>query len=262
MPDITEPAVAHVIADGLPTARSTSYMLHLPLYNGVVSGKIGAWSEDGTARIGRLTQQLAPAPDAPAVIWYGTSILQGAMAARPGHQFSNTVSRELGVEIFNEGFSASGTMELSVAAHLVAIKKRRAAVYIIDCIWNMNPLEVSQRTGPLVRFLQANGTRGAAVVLVEGSEAGLGWASNTTWPGRNPGNVALRAAYERLAQAGTRRLHYVSSSELYARAALYGGAGDVTMGGVHPGDVGTRATAEFWIGFLPTLMPWLQSAGG
>lgn len=92
------------------------------------------------------------------------------------------------------------------------------------------------------------------MVLVEGSQAGLSWASNTSWPGRNPGNIALKSAYERLAQAGTQRLHYVSSSQLYSRVALYGGAGDVTMGGVHPGDVGTRATAEFWTDYLPSLM--------
>jgi hypothetical protein len=42
--------------------------------------------------------------------------------------------------------------------------------------------------------------------------------------------------------------------QLYARAALYGAAADVTMGGVHPGDTGTRATAEFWIEFLPSVL--------
>ena len=120
MADITDPTVPHVIADGLPTTRSTSYMLHLPLYNGIVQGKIGAYSEDGTARIvplpqGRTRPELAvregaeSEAEAVAVVWYGTSILQGAMAGRPGHQFTNVVSRELGVEIYNEGFSASGT---------------------------------------------------------------------------------------------------------------------------------------------------------
>ena len=78
-----------------------------------------------------------------------------------GHQFTNIISRELDVEIYNEGFSASGTMEISVAEHLVAIKKP-AAVYIIDCVWNMNPVEIAQRTEPLVKYLLANGTKGAA----------------------------------------------------------------------------------------------------
>ena len=57
------------------------------------------------------------------------------MASRPGLQFTNTIARELDVEIFNHGYSASGTMELAVAKHLVAIK-RPVAAYIIDCIWS------------------------------------------------------------------------------------------------------------------------------
>eukprot|EP01050_Picozoa_sp_SAG11_P009040 SAG11_NODE_827_length_6974_cov_4.300945_2_plen_600_part_00 len=253
MSDLTDPEVAHVIADGLPDGKKTNYMLHLPLYNGIVKGQIGAWSADGSARIERLPSALVRPAGEKAVVWYGTSILQGAMAARPGHQFTNIIARELDVELYNLGFSASGTMELAVAEHMVAIE-RPASVYIIDCIWNMNPQEVEQRTEPLVRFLRANGTAGAEIVLVEGSPAGQGWASQAFWPGRNPGNIALAAAYARLVAAGTPRLHYVESAALYARAALWGSAADVTMAGVHPGDVGTQATAEFWLGFLPALL--------
>ena len=119
----------------------------------------------------------------------------------------------------------------------------------------MNPAEVTARTAPLVRYLQANGTAQAQIVLVEGSPAGLGWASKDFWPGRNPGNVALRGEYEALVRAGVPRLHYVRSEELYARSALYGDGGDVTMAGVHPSDIGTRAIAEFWIGYLPAILP-------
>ena len=86
---------------------------------------------------------------------------------------------------------------------------------------NMNPPEVQARAEPLVRFLQANGTQGAQIVLVEGSPAGLSWASTQYWPGRNPGNVELRAAYERLIAAGIQRLHYVRSEELYKHSVLY-----------------------------------------
>ena len=73
-----------------------------------------------------------------------------------------------------------------------------------------------------------------SVVLVEGTQAGLGWASSSSWPGRNPGNVALSAAHDQLVKEGVKGVHYVKSAELYARAALYGDGADVTMGGVHP----------------------------
>jgi hypothetical protein len=99
--------------------------------NGLLNGSIGAWNSERTATIARLP----PAPQRPAIVWYGTSILQGAMAGRPGHQFTNVVARELedslGFEMINFGFSASGTMELSVAKYLTSIKQPVAA-YIIE----------------------------------------------------------------------------------------------------------------------------------
>ena len=69
--DITQPEKPHVIADGLPP-RHTSYMLHLPLYNGIAASgaKIGAWSPDGTARIEALPAAHRGArATAPAVVW-------------------------------------------------------------------------------------------------------------------------------------------------------------------------------------------------
>jgi len=253
----------HVIADGLPR-RAVDYMLHLPLYNGIMSGQIGAWSEDGTALIelpSHTTSTTTVGGEQHAIVWYGTSILQGAMAGRPGHQFTNVISRELDVEIFNFGFSGNGEMELAVANHLVAIKTP-ASVYLIDCIWNMYPEIITERTIPLVKFLQANGTANAHIVLVEGSPSGLGWAAQNQsgWPATNPGNVALRAQYELLLESqrekssAATKLHYVNSSLLYERTVLYGAKGDVTESGVHPGDIGTRATADFWIDYLPTLL--------
>jgi hypothetical protein len=84
-------------------------------------------------------------------------------------------------------------------------------LYDCSCIWNMNPAEVIARTAPLVRYIRANGTKDAHVILVEGSPAGLAWASTSFWPGLNPGNVALKAQYDILVQAGEQNLHYVRS---------------------------------------------------
>ena len=68
--DITQPEKPHVIADGLPP-RHTSYMVHLPLYNGIAAGgKIGVWRRDGTARIEALPAAHRGArATAPAVVW-------------------------------------------------------------------------------------------------------------------------------------------------------------------------------------------------
>eukprot|EP00662_Eupelagonemidae_sp_cell21_P039541 gene39541-7072_t len=112
----------------------------------------------------------------------------------------------------------------------------------------MSPEQVRSRTEPLVRFLRQRGSAGARIVLVEGTPAGWAWLA----PGSRA-NDELRAAFVRLTAAGVAGLHYVNASRLYERSALYGAAADVTNAGVHPGDVGMRALAEFWTEFLSTL---------
>lgn len=66
---------------------------------------------------------------------YGTSILQGAVASRPGQMHTHITSRGVETEIFNFGFSGNGIMELSVAQYFVDID---ASLIIIDCNPNMN----------------------------------------------------------------------------------------------------------------------------
>ena len=58
---------------------------------------------------------------------------------------SQVISRE----IINLGFANNGVMELSVAALLGDITE--AAAIIIDCLPNMTPAQVTNRTVPLVR---------------------------------------------------------------------------------------------------------------
>ena len=89
-------------ADGTPTL----YRLHLPTYNGVKSLFIGHAHGSPVLPLNRTA---ASKP----VVWYGTSILQGAVASRPGMIFTSPISRALGLEIFNFGFSGNGMMEMN-----------------------------------------------------------------------------------------------------------------------------------------------------
>ena len=96
------------MATDLPTDRLTSYRLYLPTYNVVINGAIGVPAGAVVQRDPR------PGFKAPAVVWYGTSILQGGVASRVGNAFTNMISRRLKQEIYNFGFSGNGMMEHGV----------------------------------------------------------------------------------------------------------------------------------------------------
>ena len=86
------------------------YMLYLSLYDGVDSLFVGV---DENAVIGVPSVSL-PDRSRP-VIMYGTSILQGGCASRPGMAHTNIIGRMLGKEVINLGFSGGCRGELCIA---------------------------------------------------------------------------------------------------------------------------------------------------
>ena len=128
---------------GLPDG-ARDYRVYLPLYNGVAQLEVGV--SDGDA-----LESAAPRAAAP-VVAYGTSILMGGCASRPGMAFTNIVERKLRRPVMNFGFSGNGRMEAEVGALLAELKP---AAFVVDCLPNMNPKQVAERTVPLVEQLRA-----------------------------------------------------------------------------------------------------------
>jgi hypothetical protein len=85
-------------------------MLYFPLYDGVTALQIGI---DSAAFI------VPPALPVPTrekpVICYGTSILQGGCASRPGMAHTNILSRRFNCEFINLGFSGNGQLDYEIA---------------------------------------------------------------------------------------------------------------------------------------------------
>ena len=76
---------------------------------------------------------LPPPPGGP-VVFYGTSIVQGGCASRPGMVHTAILGRRLNREAINLGFSGNGMMEPEVARLMAELDP---ALYVIDCIPNV-----------------------------------------------------------------------------------------------------------------------------
>jgi hypothetical protein len=130
-----------------------------------------------------------------------------------GAGFTNRVSRAINRTVLNFGFSGSGHMDLGIGMWLLKID---AAVFIIDCNWNMRASEIALKTAPLVRQLRAARPE-APIILAEGTPDGLNWVLPSDAPGhQEQNNQALRAAYAGLKADGVPNLHYVESASLFA----------------------------------------------
>ena len=118
------------------------------------------------------------------IVWYGTSIDQGGVASRPGATYTNVLTRSLGRMVLNFGFAGNGKDETSVAEYLVRVP---AALFVLDCLPNLNAEEVTERTAPLVRYLRAHGHADTPIVLAAGTTYGDTSRSHTVRPLSAPG---------------------------------------------------------------------------
>jgi len=210
-----------------PVAPGGECLLYLPLYNGVETVRIGIAKDKTLSRP-------APSPAKP-IVFYGTSITQGGCASRPGMACTAIVARQLDMPVINLGFSGNGRMEPEMAELLAELDP---AVYVLDCLWNMRPAEVSERVGPFVRKLRA-AHPGTPILVAEDSSV-----SNTTPTEKG---TILRSIYDDLKAEGITGLHFLSNRD------MLGTDGDGTVDGCHPNDVGMWRQAMVFSRSLSTI---------
>lgn len=229
-----------LLADGLKHEKR-EYLLYLPLYNGVESVEIGL----------PAGATFEPAPDRYAaqkpMLFYGTSIVQGGCASRPGMAHAAVLGRMLDWPIVNLGFSGNAKSEPEVAALLAGLDP---AVYVLDSLPNLSPEEAAQRLEPFVQAIRAAHAK-TPIVLVENE-------TYTDSPFRQERldkvvavNSLLKKQYERMKANGDAAVYYVPAS------SLLGGDGEDTVDGTHPTDLGFLRIAE---GMSPVLREALHAS--
>ncbi|HID22166.1 MAG TPA: hypothetical protein EYP14_07165 [Planctomycetaceae bacterium] len=229
-----------MLCDGIdaPTGDALRlYTLYLPLYNGVESLEIGV---DRAFRF----EPVPPRQQKP-LVFYGTSILQGACASRPGMAFTSIVGRRLNRPVINLGFSGNGLMEPEVGALLCELD---ADIYIIDCLPNMTGDLVAARTVPLVKQLRA-ARPDVPILLVEDRTYAHASFRRSARQRHEASRLALRKAFDRLQAEGVEGLHYLEGED------LLGKDGEATTDGSHPNDLGMMRYADAYESILRHIVP-------
>jgi len=216
------------LASGIPKGEH-EYMLYLPLYNGTESLAIGVPPKASLCKA-----PPRPAERARPIVYYGTSIAQGGCANRPGMAHTSILGRMLDWHVINLGFSGNGTMDMPIEQLMAELD---AAMYVVDCVPNMNPQTIAERTAPFVTALR-KARPDTPIVLVENIVYQSAYFLPHSREGYESKNRAQRKAYEDLLAQGTTRLYYVPCD------TLLGTDGEATVDGVHATDLGFQRFAE------------------
>ncbi len=218
---------------------SREYMLYLPLYNGVTSVEIGVPPE--------ATIESAPArsTDVRPVVFYGSSILQGGCASRPGMAYPSIVGRRLDWPTINFGFSGNGKSEPEIATLFAELDP---AVYVYDSLPNLSVEEARERVEPFLRVLRKSHPK-TPIVLVENAIYADVQFSEQRRMLIAEKNRILRTVHDKLRKEGDKNLYYVPAGK------LYGSDGEATVDGTHATDLGFIRMADT---IAPVLKPLLK----
>lgn len=207
---------------------STEYVLYLPLYNGLKSIELGLPKDE------QLSKIPCP-PTSESIVFYGTSITQGACASRPGMAATTITSRELSTQVINLGFSGNGKMEIEMAELLSELDP---AIYVLDCLWNMTPQLVSERAEPFIIRLRKTRPTTPIILVEDSSFRGL--------PSEK-GNI-LREIFTKLIKQDDKNLYFLPNKNMLGQDF------DGTVDGIHPNDLGMARQAAVFIQCLKPIL--------
>lgn len=218
---------ATIISYMKPVERE--YMLYLPLYDGVTSLSIGV---DSLAEISGPEVQL-PIREKP-VVFYGTSILQGGCASRPGMAHTNIISRWLNRECVNLGFSGNALLDLEIAEVVAGVD---ASVYVLDFVPNANVQQMKERADKFYTIIRSRHPDTPVIFLEDPI------FTHTRFDQRIAEEVAqknetVNAIFQSLKKRGEKNIYMISSKD------MLGHDGEATVDGVHFTDLGMMRYAE------------------
>ena len=209
-----------LISSMVPVDGVREWTIYLPLYNRTDDVLIGVPA-------GARFEIMEPDPTPP-IVYYGTSIVHGAGASRPGMALPSRLSRRLDRPVVGLGFSGVAKMEVELASLLAEVS---AAAYLIDCLPNMTPAQVADRTVPFVQRLREE-RPDTPILLIEERTRANSWIRAGWMADHRARREALRAGYQTLRRAGDDHLHYMSHKD------MFGTDSEGTIDGSHPTDLG------------------------
>jgi lysophospholipase L1-like esterase len=216
------------------------YLLYLPLYNGTKFVELGISTNAVIEKAGSW----GPGVRKP-IVFYGTSILQGLSASRPGMVHSAILGRRFNWPTINLGFSGNGKMEPEMADLLAELDP---SVYVLDCLPNMVADEIKERVEPCVRKLRAAHPATPIVLVEDRTMQNSFLIAGQMEYYHLKDRAALKAAYESLKKTGVKNLYYIPGEH------LFGDDGEGSVDGSHPTDLGSMRQADTFAKVLGPLL--------
>ena len=220
------------------------YMLYLSLYDGIEKLEIGV--DEGAVLASSQIEK--PRRERP-IVMYGTSILQGCSASRPGMASTNMLSRALDREVINLGFSGNALLDLEIA-HLMA-SVPDPAVYVLDYAPNAYAPMIKEHGEEFFRILR-DAHPDVPVIFIEDVIFPHTLFDSEIRKEVTDKNIEQKALYERLKKQGEKGIYFIPAAKMTEPD------GESTADTIHLTDLGMQRYVDL---VLPVIRKAMRKAG-
>ena len=212
------------------THKEREVLIHFPLYCPISSLLIGVQTGANVSEWSGYSHQKP-------IVFYGSSITQGACASIPGNDYIGRVSRHFNADYRNLGFSGNAKGEEAMMRYLAGLEMS-AFVYDYD------------HNSPNAEHLQNTHERGYRIIREAHPDLPIVMMScpNFDDPHRaaKPRRDVIAATYEKALAEGDKHVAFIDGERVFATFVADG----CTVDGSHPNDLGFDRMAKEVIGAL------------
>ncbi len=216
----------------LDTRKKREITINFPLYSSVSELYIGL---DENAMVEPTSGYKKEKP----IVFYGSSITQGACASRPGNAYTSRVSRALGMDHINLGFSGNARGEQSMADYIASLDM---AAFVYDYDYNAPDPEHLQNTHQKMFQTVRNAHPELPILILSRPK----YRPNAEEKQRLQ---IIKKTYMDAVAAGDQNVYFIDGKALMKYAK-----DDGTLEGCHPNDLGFYSMAQVVIRRLKSLL--------
>ncbi len=168
------------------------------------------------------------------IVIYGSSIVHGTAATRPGLVYPSILSRELNADVRNLGFSGNAKGE-EVLARWMA--EQPMSVFISDYDHNApDPEHLAATHYPLYRIIREKNPDVPYIMITRPNY----WTNTTGEKDVLRRRDVIMRSYLKAREEGDENVYFIDGSSFFSTKECY----DLSVDGTHPNDAGFLRMAE------------------
>lgn len=208
---------------GLPQGM-TEVTINLPHYGGVTEFEIGL--DDGAT-----VKEHKPYRIQKPVLFYGSSITQGACASRPGTNYINIISRELDCDFINLGFSGNARAELPIVEYMSTLD---ISAFVSDYDYNANNVDQLKETHYRMYEIIRKKHPDLPYIMVSKPDFKFGGSDDSQR------RAVIMESYVKAINAGDKNVYFVDGAAFFAGKMR----NECVIDNTHPTDMGFERMAN------------------